>query len=172
MARYESPSAEELRDRAALSDVLIRFACSMDARDWPAYRSCFADSIEIDYRSLIGGEILSETGDAWAERTRESFAGFDVTQHLSTNHVHRVEGDRAHSTAYICAEHFVTTKDAQESWTLGGIYRAEFARSQEGWKIERLALDVLWTRGNPDVFALAAKKAALEDPVAQERTPL
>ncbi len=150
----------------ALSHVLIRFACSLDTRDWAAYRSCFADSVEIDYRSLIGGEILKETSDAWTERARRSFSGFDVTQHLSSNHLHRVEGDHAHCTSYIRAEHFVTVEDTQESWTLGGTYRAEFARSRDDWKIERLALDVLWSRGNPVVFALAASKAALEDPKA------
>lgn len=154
---------QEHRDRTAISDLLIRFAGSIDTRDWAAYRSCFADSIEVDYRSLIGGEVLKVTGAAWTERARQSFAGFDVTWHQSTNHVHRVEGDRAHCTAYLCAEHFVNTEGARESWTLGGTYRTELIRSREGWKIERLALDVLWSRGNPDVFALAAAKAARGD---------
>ncbi len=166
MPGREPPDAQELqelRDRAAISDVLIRFACSIDARDWQAYRSCFADSVEIDYRSLIGGEVLAETGDAWTERARHSFAGFEVTQHLSANHVHRVDGDRAHSTAYIRAEHLVTAEGARESWTLGGSYRADLARRPDGWKIERLALDVLWSHGNPDVFAIAARNAAAEE---------
>jgi len=35
-----------LLDRAAISDVLIRYATGVDTRDWPLLRSCFTDEIE------------------------------------------------------------------------------------------------------------------------------
>ncbi len=158
----ERPTAQahqDVRDRMAISDVLIRFTCAIDSRDWMAYRSCFADCIEIDYRSLIGGDVLSESGDAWTERARQSFAGFEATQHFISNHACELNGDRATCSTYVCAEHFVAAGSAQEFWTMGGVYRTEFERAVTGWRIDALKLDVRWSRGNPGIFELAAKSA-------------
>lgn len=158
----ENPRAreyQELLDRAAVSDVLIRFTCAIDSRDWGAYRSCFADSVQIDYRSLIGGDVLSESGDAWTERTRRSFSGFEITQHFTSNHVCELAGDRATCRAYICAEHFIRAGGIQEFWTMGGIYDAEFERGTTGWRMDVLKMTPCWSRGNERIFELAAKSA-------------
>ncbi len=143
----------------AIGDVLIRFTCAIDSRDWAAYRSCFSDFVEIDYRSLIGGDVLRESGDAWTERARRSFCGFEVTQHFSSNHVCELAGARATCRAYVCAEHFVRTGDTQESWTMGGLYDAELARGSRGWRMDALKLDLRWSRGNAKIFELAARSA-------------
>ncbi len=148
---------EDLLDRISVSDVLTRFACAIDSRDWVAYRSCFANRVEIDYRSLIGGDVLSESGDAWTERARQSFEGFEVTQHFISNPVCVVTDDRARCRAYICAEHFVGVAGAQESWTMGGLYDAKFGRGAPSWRIDALTLELRWSRGNSEIFELAAK---------------
>ena len=46
---------------------------------------------------------------------------------------------------------------------MGGIYRAQFVRGAEDWRIEKLSLDVCWSRGNPDTFELAAQNASRAD---------
>ena len=155
--RQTAREAQDLRDRLAISEVFVRLACAIDSRDWIAYRSCFSNSIEIDYRSLIGGDVLCEDGDAWTEHARQSFAGFEATQHFTSIHVCELDGNRARCSAYLCAEHFVSAGDVQEFWTLGGVYHAEFARGATDWSIDKLRLEVRWSRGNPDIFELAAK---------------
>ena len=147
--------SQDLRDRLAVSDIFVRFTCAIDSRDWIAYRSCFSDSIEIDYRSLIGGDVLFMDADAWTEQARQSFAGFECTQHFTSNHVCKLDGNRARGSAYICAEHFVAAGKAQEFWTMGGVYHGEFVRGASDWSMIKLRLEMRWSRGNPDIFELA-----------------
>ena len=40
-----------LLDRAAISDVQLRYATGVDTRDWRLFRSCFTDEIETDFSS-------------------------------------------------------------------------------------------------------------------------
>ena len=39
--------AETLADRAAIQDVMLKYAAGVDERDLELYRSCFADDVEI-----------------------------------------------------------------------------------------------------------------------------
>ncbi len=43
-----------LLDRAEISDVQLRYATGLDSRDWPLFRTCFADEIETDFTSVFG----------------------------------------------------------------------------------------------------------------------
>jgi len=151
-----TPADHELHDRMALANVLVRFARAIDSRDWETYRLQFAASVEIDYRSLLGGEVLTVSAVDWARQASRSFEGFQTTQHFISNQVSQVVGARGTCDAYLCAEHFAQAGDALEFWTLGGTYRAEFERTEAGWKIDALRLNVLWSRGNPNIFEIAA----------------
>jgi hypothetical protein len=81
-----------LADRAAISDVVHRYATALDTRDWDLYRSIFTDEIEMNYGST-GGVPERMKADDWVDRWRAQFAGFDATQHLSANHVYDIRGD-------------------------------------------------------------------------------
>jgi 3-phenylpropionate/cinnamic acid dioxygenase small subunit len=151
-----TPVDQELHDRIALADVLVRFARAIDSRDWETYRLQFAASVEIDYRSLLGGDVLVVSAENWAKQASRAFAGFQTTQHYISNQVSVIAGDRGVCDAYLCAEHFAQAKDDLEFWTLGGTYQAQFQRTEAGWKINALCLTVLWSRGNPNIFEIAA----------------
>jgi len=40
-------------DRQAIVDTVVRWAQSLDAKDWPGARSCFTDEIETDYTTSV-----------------------------------------------------------------------------------------------------------------------
>jgi len=163
MASEETMGAEsmqlELRDRKQIEDVLVRFAKSIDSRDWATYRAQFSSPLEVDYRSLIGGDVLSLSAAEWADQASRSFEGFERTQHFVSNLLSCADGDTGTCEAYVCAEHFARAEQTLESWTMGGAYRARLSRNGSTWSIDVLCLEVLWSRGDEKIFELAARNA-------------
>jgi SnoaL-like domain len=47
-------------DKAQIAEVLMRYATGIDSKDWPLFRSCWIDDIDVDYGDL--GHF--ETADA------------------------------------------------------------------------------------------------------------
>ena len=93
-------SAVDVGDRLAISDVLIRYATALDGRDWELLASCFTDDATLDY------DTSGTYGrDAFVEHCRAGLARMKATQHCVTNHVISTDGDRAHSTSYVIAQH-------------------------------------------------------------------
>ncbi|MBW2499458.1 MAG: nuclear transport factor 2 family protein [Deltaproteobacteria bacterium] len=167
--RPADSSGQELRDRKAIEDALLRFAQAIDSRDWSTYQSQFSTPVEIDYRSLLGGEVLSLSAMAWADQASRSFAGFEATQHFISNLLSSVDGDFGACAAYVYAEHFARSGDDRVSWSMGGRYGARLSRSESGWSIDALRLDVLWSRGDEKIFELAARNAQTSPPQQSER---
>jgi hypothetical protein len=154
---------DELRrvaDRLAISDVVLQYATAADRRDWALYRDCFTDTVDIDFTSFSGGEPERLSADAWVLRVRGLLPGFDVTQHNSSNHVHSISGDSATCVSYMVAEHIYLAASAENYVTLGGYYTNSLVRTPFGWRICKCQLNVTWQRGNAELFALAAERAA------------
>jgi hypothetical protein len=85
----------------------------------------------------------------------QNLAAFDATQHLSTNHVPSIEGDRARCVSYMHAGHFLTHEGEQHFCFLYGYYTYELQRAAQGWKIDRYRLQVTAQHGDPRVFGWA-----------------
>lgn len=155
------PDLKLLLDRAAISDVVYAYATGLDRRDWTLYRSIFSDEIEMDFES-VGIKPGVYAADDWVRDARRLFAGFEATQHTSTNHVHDVRGDTATCISSMQAEHFVTPGPGDppvaDRWTIGGYYTNELVRTAGGWKLCKLTLTVTWTRGNPEVSRIALQR--------------
>ena len=86
------------------------------------------------------------TADDWVRDARALFAGFEATQHTSTNHVHEIRGDTATCTSSMQAEHFVAGEPGvlpeANRWTIGGYYVNELVRTLAGWKFQKITLTV------------------------------
>ena len=85
---------EELQDRMEVSRTLYGYAHGVDRRDWPAFRDCFCDEVEIDLSSYNGEPPVTMPLDDWVESVRSGLSGFDATQHISANHLIEIDGDR------------------------------------------------------------------------------
>jgi hypothetical protein len=155
-----------LLDRGGISDTVIAYATGLDRRDWALYRAIFTDTIEMEFSS-VGIAPGTYGADAWVRSAQRLFAGFQATQHTSTNHVHDVRGDEATCISSMQAEHFVApgpeVAPGSERWTIGGYYVNQLVRTPERWKLRAVALHVTWSTGNPEVsrVALARGRALL-----------
>lgn len=153
---------QELADKRALDEVIYRQAIAVDLQDWRAYRSCFDDDVHFDFTDhtdkVIGkGFGIVENGDRWVEQVTQAVSGFDGTQHLISNVVHAVTGDRAESVCLILADHFLNNDHGDRSITMAGVYTFGSVRKASHWRIKTWRLKVLWYRGNPGLYRLAGE---------------
>ncbi len=155
----ENAGLKLLLDRAEISDVQLRYATGLDMRDWKLFRSCFADEIEVDFSSVFGGSGPRKiTADRWTEAARRTISGLQATQHMITNHVITVEGDKALCVAYVQAQHYLPNDAGDSTQTMGGYYTNHFIRTPEGWKIKSCKLTLTWSKGNFHIFELARNR--------------
>lgn len=101
---------------------------------------------------------LEMSAGQWAERVR-GLEGFDATQHISSNHAHRIDGPRASCTSYMQAAHFLRRDDVDYHCFLYGHYITELLRTTEGWKIAKVTLVITARQGDQRVFDWAFESA-------------
>jgi 3-phenylpropionate/cinnamic acid dioxygenase small subunit len=133
----------DLRDRADVEAVLLRYATALDTRDWDLLRSVFVADGVADYGDLGGGVHHGvEAITAVVDRALEPFS---ATQHLITNVVVELDGDEAAATCYLQAHHVAHPPDGTTRFVVGGIYRDRLRRTADGWRIVHRELRPVWT---------------------------
>lgn len=150
--------ARTLSDRAAISDVVIAYATALDTQDWTLFGRVFADTVTVDYRSFDPSLFHELQRDAWVAMMQAGFGGFDATQHTSSNHVHRIDGDTAVCTSSMQARHFVVRDAETACATFFGFYTNRLVRGLDGWRISHLTLTVTARTGNMQVFQWAQER--------------
>lgn len=151
------PMTRLLLDRADISQVMHRYCMAVDTRDWDLLASCFTDDLEADFRSFGAKEPVTGRA-AWIDAVRGTVGGLDATQHLTANHMHRIDGDEAHLTAYLQAVHWLQNDVGDAEYTIGGRYDCDLRRTDEGWRIRRYRLSVTWQRGNRHILRLGQRR--------------
>ena len=147
-----------LLDRAAISDVQLRYATGVDMRDWPLYRSCFTDEIDTDFSSVVDRPPQRMKADEWVEFARRTINGMKATQHMITNHVITLDGDEATCVAYVQAHHHLPNDTGSSDQVMYGNYTNRFVRTPDGWKIRSCTLTVTFNEGNMHILELARRR--------------
>jgi ketosteroid isomerase-like protein len=140
-----------LQDRVEITDALYRYASTIDRFDRDGLRSVLADDVWAQY----GNAEPVSGGDAVAAWIGEATANV-VWQHhlLSVYHV-EVEGDRAAALVYHTS-HQVFEDDPDTAKLLVGRYQNELRREDDGWRISRLVLEILWGEEKTDAAGYLA----------------
>jgi 3-phenylpropionate/cinnamic acid dioxygenase small subunit len=147
-------------DYQAVVQRVYEYAYGIDTRDWRWYRSIFTDVIRMDFSSYNGAPAAEMAADQWVANCRVLFTGLGATQHSMSNPLVEVDGDRARCRMYMQAEHFLSNDQGSDGFVLGGYYDDALARTDGGWRIEAVTLNVLWSRGNRHIMQLAAERGA------------
>ncbi len=145
------PAIRALQDRTEITDVLYRYASTIDRFDLDGLRSVLADDLWAQYGNadpVIGGDAVA----AWIG---EAIANV-VWQHhlLSVYHV-EIDGDRAGALVYHTS-HQVFEDDPETAKLLVGRYHNELRRERDGWRISRLVLEILWGEEKSDAAGYLA----------------
>ena len=137
----DSRLLQQLADRAGIIDTVLRAARAMDRQDWPALRACLAATLDVDYSDLRGDPPSTIAADAYVAARITGLTGLK-TQHISTNHLVTIEGDRAE-----CASCFLIHRldpaapTADNTFDTAGHYVHRLARTAGGWRIDGIVQD-------------------------------
>ena len=127
-----TPPGRGTADRMEIVEVTVRMAWLADRRDWDQLVGVFADEVDLDYTSLTGGDPVRLSRGDLVAGWRTGLGGLDATQHLVSNHLVEVDGDRAVATAQFQAVHVLANPHGDPTWTLGGHYRFGLTRQADG----------------------------------------
>jgi ketosteroid isomerase-like protein len=134
-----------IQDRIDITDVLYRYASTIDRFDLEGLRGTLADDLLAQYGNaepVRGGEAVA----AWIA---EAIAPVVWQHHLLS--VYHVEVDRDHAKALVYhTSHQVFESEPESAKLLVGRYRNELRREADGWKISRLVLELLWGESKLD----------------------
>jgi SnoaL-like domain len=139
------PAIRAIQDRIDVTDVLYRYASTIDKFDHEGLRATLADDMTAQYGNadpVVGGDAVA----AWIGEAISTV----VWQHhlLSVYHV-ELEGDTAKALVYHTS-HQVFESDPQTAKLLVGRYHNELRREPGGWKITKLVLELLWGEDKVD----------------------
>jgi hypothetical protein len=131
-------------ERFDVIDTCVKMAWHADQRQWAELAEVFADKVTLDYTSLNGGEPATLTPEQIIDGWQAALGGYAATQHLLGHPLVTLDGDTASCTAPFQATH---RKSDDTSWTLGGSYRFELVRTDNGWRITTVVMTAAWHDG-------------------------
>jgi hypothetical protein len=130
-----------LVDRAAITDHMLRYARCVDGRDWEGWAACFTPDGVFE---LDGAQVLQSEMAEWLGTMLQFYP---ATQHIMTNFVIEIDGDRAATRHYLHSSHLPDRARPLRHSDVGGWYDSEYRRTDEGWRFTRVRLEFLWEDG-------------------------
>ena len=119
-------------DRIALQDVMLKYAAGVDERDFDLYASCFLENVEV----VDFGEAPINGRDEWVEYVKGALDNYGPTQHMQGPQLATIDGDNAHCRTDVQALHYLKQPEG-EILTLWATYETDMVRTDEGWKISK-----------------------------------
>ena len=126
-------SLQQISDRIEIDDLLIRYTVAIDTKDWELLDTVFTPDAVVDYTTSGGIKGDYPEVRAWLAK---ALAAFEMTQHLISNSVVRVDGDAA--TARTMVFNPMGRDDGKgglELFYVGAWYDDKLVRTPEGWRI-------------------------------------
>lgn len=126
-------AVEDLIDRRAIDDLLIRYATAVDTKDWDLYETCFTEDAFIDYESAGGIKGKLPEVRSWLEKT---LVMFPMTQHVVCNRVVDVSGDKATArSVFYNPMGLPQGEDRSLLFFDGGYYNDKLVKIDGQWRI-------------------------------------
>jgi len=150
-----------LLDRAAVSDVVLRFFEALDSFDTDAVRACLADEFTLDAGPQVTPNPEPQPVAQFIEGLVARNWGFESTAHLNPNHLIDLDGDRATVRANMWASHIVG-EGPQDLFVSYGKYTIDLIRKGDSWRMTKLRIGAIRTEGGAaaDIYKAAADRLA------------
>ena len=139
-----------LIDREEIRETIVRFAISLDEKDWQRCRSCFAEEIFADYSDLRGDPPAIVGADDFVELRRRALSGLS-THHVSVNHLIEVMGDEATCTSSMVIYRRLPSRQSDTVFDTHCLYIHNLTRTPDGWKIHAVKQRVFWNAGDSTI---------------------
>lgn len=147
-------TADTATDVAEMIRIADAIDAAVDAKDWPLARSFFADTIDVDFSALVGGEPATIPADALIDGWSGNLTADKALFYLRGNHRVTFDGADAatmqsHGYAWNRMEAGADPANGGEAlWEVWGNYTHDFARTEDGWTVTSMTFVPTAQRGN------------------------
>jgi len=136
-----------MADREDIIELINLYGFAMDTQRWDMFDRIFTEHCDADY-----GETSHWMDRESFKRDFGSFHElFDATQHVMTNHLVAVRGDKASSHTYGSWRLIRHAAGDPPVWDGTGYYDDQWVRTNGGWRIAKRVCRVVFWTGNPKV---------------------
>jgi len=140
-------NAQDVADKQAIRDLQNYYSASIDAGQYDNLDQVFTVDVIADYGPAGHNEGLA----AVKETCRNALEPLTAVQHINGNHIAQISGNRAVASCYFHVHQYREGTEGGDHFEMGGRYDDELERRQDGWRIKRRKLTIIWSDGNPDV---------------------
>lgn len=140
-------SPAEVADRLAIHDLLRTYAWAIDEQDWDLLDTVFTPDAFLDYSSNPGGmKGAYPEAKAWLQSVMPYFP---ATQHLMSNSLIALDGDRATAKTMVHNPQGARTRvpNRPHVFFVGARYDDELVRTAAGWRIAKRVETTIWFSG-------------------------
>lgn len=136
-----------MSDREEIVQLINLYGFAMDTQRWDLFDRIFTEYVDADYGPT----------SHWHDRAsfKADFGSFhelfDATQHVMTNHLVTVEGDRAFAHTYGSWRLIRHAAGDPPVWDGTGYYDDCLTMTHSGWRIAKRVCRVVFWTGNPRV---------------------
>src|SRR3954447_14741039 len=149
-------TAQELKDKWEIVDVVNRYTTALDSRDWDMLANTFTPDGSADFEGLAGVGTL-ETPQAVVDLCSGALQNLTATQHLQGNYVVELNGDTATAVCNLQANHFADGRPGGTNFVVWATDRDELVGTAQGLPNKAPPLVPISTGGNQNLFNEAAE---------------
>ncbi len=141
-------SRQKLSDEAEIRRVVDEIDNLCDEKDWETLRMYFTNEVDVDFSSLSGGEPAKISADDLINGWKTNLFAKKKTFHQRGNHRIKIEGDRAEVFSKGYAFNLLESGEVTGFWEVWGNYTHTLERTENGWKVSGMILEVIYQRGD------------------------
>lgn len=143
-----------VNDRLEIDELITRLGRWLDGGEFAPPRDVMAENVTV---ATEGGR--SEGIEAVAAQAGRNHGAYR-TQHVITDRLIALDGERAEASANSIVRFDPVEPDAATAFTLGGRYRFEAVRGDDGWRLTRIEIAMQWQDPAGAAQRAAAARAA------------
>jgi hypothetical protein len=160
----DEKALQAMSDRLQVEDVILRYASSIDFKDYPTLRGTLADDVVAQYgpaEPIKGGDTLA----AWIEEMGED----RLWQHHLLNVYHvDVDGDEARALVYHTS-HSASVTEPDDVLVIVARYKDTLRRIDGSWRIADKRMELCWMETRHFSQSEASEAEKIQAKAARER---
>lgn len=145
-------------DEAEIRRVVDEIDNLCDQKNWETLREYFTDEIDVDFTSLAGGEPAKIKSDDLISSWKKNLFAEKKSFHQRGNHRIKIADDSAEVFSKVYAFNLLETGEVTGFWEVWGNYTHTLERTETGWQVSGITLDVIYQRGDEKVRTFVPEK--------------
>ena len=136
-------SPTDLADRLAIQELVFLYSAIPDDRDYARVAVVFSQG------ARLVGPGFSLRGRSAISQGMRAIERYSATMHNVHNHRATITGNTATGEVYCVANHLHEVDGVAWKLDWGIRYRDDYQRGEDGWRIKRRELRVIWEQDLP-----------------------